>query len=135
VVVRHLVRTALPEGDAEAFEDALRIVRDRAGPVADAAGRLGAEVSDPPGPASERDALVRLRARLEPILKQRRPDATMLSFREDRERETVEYGGLLYDVVRVIQPALPAVPGSIALLGPAALWKALQRAGQPDQKS
>jgi hypothetical protein len=135
VVVHHVVHAALPERDAEVFEDALRVLVAHADAVAEHAARLGAEVFDPPGPASERDALVRLRARLEPILKQRRPDATMLSFREDRERETVEYGGLLYDVVRVIQPALPAVPGSIALLGAAALWKALQRAGQPDQKS
>jgi hypothetical protein len=135
VVMRYAGRAALPEGDAEKFEDALRVLVAHAEAVAEHAARLGAEVADPPGPASERDALVELRARLERLLTQRCPEATMLRFREDRERETVAYGGLLYDVVRVIQPALPAVPGSIALLGPAALWKALQRAGQPDQKS
>jgi hypothetical protein len=135
VVVRHVVHAALPERDAEAFEDALRVLVAHADPVAEHAARLGAEVADPPGPASERDALVELRARLERLLAARCPGATMLRFRQDRKRGTVEYGGLLYDVVRVIQPALPAVPGSIALLGPAALYTALQRARQPDQKA
>jgi len=134
VVMRYAGRAALPEGDAEAFEDALRVVVAHADAVAEHAARLG-EVADPPGPASERDALVELRARLELFLAARCPGATMLRFRQDRKRGTVEYGGLLYDVVRVIQPALPAVPGSIALLGPAALYTALQRARQPDQKA
>jgi hypothetical protein len=124
--------------EAERFEDALRGVIDHAGAVAASAARLGAEVHDPPGPASERDALVRLCERVVPLLEQRCPGATMLRFREVRHDDgswTVEYSGLLYDVVRVIQLKLPASPGSIAELTPAALYSALQRACPPDHKS
>jgi hypothetical protein len=124
--MRELMRLCVPHDPRTYREPPAPIEGAQLGPFADRLERFAAVYQDRRGPKPNL-ALVELWIRLTATIRRRcGADTVLCKWVADRDA----FIGRLYELVCLIQPLLPRVPGSIAGVSPKALGKRLERAGE-----